>query len=129
MPPQWGGRTGHTELDDKSLGFDLAKPGTDKKGTNPEQLFAMGYAACFDSALVVTAERLKKKLYGTKTSIEVGVGENNVGGYSLDVDVYVQVKGWPEAEARALVEATHNVCPYSLALKGNVEIRSHVTVI
>ncbi len=124
-----GGRTGHTEAEDGSLAFDLAKPGSGKKGTNPEQLFALAYAACFDSALVVAAERLKKKLEATKTSVEVGVGENGKGGYGLDVDLYVQIKGWSEAEARALVEATHLICPYSNAIRGNVEVRSHVTVI
>jgi len=123
-----GGRSGHSQLDDGSLGFDLAVPGTDKAGANPEQLFAIGYAACFDSALVVTARRLKKAITGSRTSAEVGMGQNNEGGYALDIDLYVEVTGLPEADARALVEATHHVCPYSNAVRNNVDVRLHVSV-
>lgn len=124
-----GGRAGHAQLDDGSLGFDLALPGSGKTGTNPEQLFAIGYAACFDNALILTAQRLKHPLTASKTSAQVGLGQNSSGGYALDVDLYVEVQGLSEADARALVEATHHVCPYSNALRGNVDVRLHVTLV
>jgi lipoyl-dependent peroxiredoxin len=123
-----GGRSGHSQLDDGSLGFDLAKPGSGKVGTNPEQLFAIGYAACFDSALELTARQMKKAIAGSTTSIEVGLGQTSEGGYVLDIDIYVVMQGLPEAEARELVEATHRICPYSNATRGNVDVRLHVSV-
>jgi osmotically inducible protein OsmC len=123
-----GGRSGHSQLDDGSLGFDLAMPGSGKAGANPEQLFAIGYAACFDSALALTAKGLKKPITGSRTSAEVGLGQTSEGGYALDIDLHVEVRGLPEAEARELVEATHRVCPYSNATRGNVDVRLHVSV-
>lgn len=123
-----GGRSGHAQLEDGSLGFDLAMPGSGKVGPNPEQLFAIGYAACFDSALALTAQKLKKPVLSSRTSAEVGMGQNGQGGYALDIDLFVEVSGLPEAEALELVEATHKVCPYSNAVRGNVEVRLHVTV-
>ncbi|ANF58731.1 organic hydroperoxide resistance protein [Halotalea alkalilenta] len=123
-----GGRSGRTALDDGSLALDLAVPGSGKSGANPEQLFAMGYAACFDNALPVAAKQLKLAPAGTKTSVEVGIGQTPEGGYALDIDLYVEVQGLDEADAQKLVEATHRVCPYSNATRGNVDVRLHVTV-
>lgn len=123
-----GGRSGRTTLDDGSLAFDLAMPGVGKTGTNPEQLFALGYAACFDNALPVAAKQLGLKPAGTRTSVEVGIGQTEAGGYALDVDLHVEVQGLDEADARKLVEATHQVCPYSNATRGNIDVRLHVTV-
>ncbi len=70
-----GGRSGHTALDDGSLAFDLVVPGSGKSGANPEQLFALGYAACFDSALELTAKKLKLPLTGSHTSVAIGIGQ------------------------------------------------------
>ena len=123
-----GGRSGHTELDDGSLGFDLAQPGTDKVGTNPEQLFALGYAACFDSALSLVAGQMKLDTT-SKTSVQVGIGQRAEGGYALDIDIFVETTGISEDEAQKLVEATHQVCPYSNATRGNVDVRLHVTAV
>ncbi len=122
-----GGRSGHAALDDGSLAFDLAAPGTGKVGSNPEQLFAIGYAACFDNAIKHVAGVQKLALAGSKTSAEVGLGQNREGGFSLDVDLHVEISGLSEADARKLVEATHLVCPYSNALRGNVDVRLHIT--
>lgn len=121
-----GGRSGHTELDDGSLGFDLAQPGTDTSGTNPEQLFALGYAACFDSALSLVAQQMKLDTT-SKTSVEVGIGQRAEGGYALDIDIHVETSGISQDEAQQLIEATHQVCPYSNATRGNVDVRLHVT--
>lgn len=124
-----GGRSGHAALDDGTLAFDLAAPGSGKTGANPEQLFAIGYAACFDNALKHVAEKQKLALSASKTSAEVGIGQNTTGGFALDVDLYVEIHGLNEAEATQLVEATHQVCPYSNALRGNVDVRLHITTI
>ena len=106
-----GCRSGHTGLDDGSLGFDLVSfQEQDKEGVNPEQLFAMGYAACFDSALNMTAQHMKLPITASKTSTQVGIG----------ID---------EVQAQTLVEAAHQVCPYSNATRGNVDARLHVTVV
>jgi Ohr subfamily peroxiredoxin len=121
-----GGRSGRTALDDGSLTLDLAVPGSGKAGANPEQLFAMGYAACFDNALPVAAKQLKLTPSGTRTSVEVGIGQTAEGGYVLDIDLYVRVEGLDEADARRLVEAAHRVCPYSNATHGNIDVRLHV---
>ena len=123
-----GGRSCHTALDNGSLALDLAMPGSGKTGANPEQLFAMGYAACFDNALPVAAKQLGLAPTGTRTSVEVGIGQTATGGYALDVDVHVEVQGLDEAAARKLVEATHQVCPYSNATRGNIDVRLHVSV-
>lgn len=123
-----GGRSGRTSLDDGSLGIDLAVPGSGKAGANPEQLFALGYAACFDNALKHIAERGKIPLTGSKTSVEVGMGQTPDGAFRLDIDLYVEIAGLPEDKAHELVETAHRVCPYSNAVRGNVDVRLHVTV-
>ena len=125
-----GGRSGHTGLDDGSLGFDLVSfQEKDKEGVNPEQLFAMGYAACFDSALNLTAQHMKLPITASKTSTQVGIGMKADGSYNLDIDLYVEVSGIDEVQAQTLVEAAHQVCPYSNATRGNVDARLHVTVV
>ena len=124
-----GGRSGHTGLDDGSLGFDLVSfQEQDKEGVNPEQLFAMGYAACFDSALGMTAQHMKLPITSSKTSAQVGIGMKADGSYNLEVELSVEVSGIDEAQAQQLIEATHQVCPYSNATRGNVETRLEVTV-
>ena len=122
-----GGRAGRTALDDGSLALDLALPGSGKAGANPEQLFALGYAACFDNALPVAAKQLQLQPAGTATSVEVGIGQTTEGGYALDIDLHVEVKGLEQADAQRLVEAAHKICPYSNATRGNVDVRLHVT--
>jgi len=124
-----GGRSGHTALDDGTFGVDLAMPGSGKTGANPEQLFALGYAACFDNALTMVARQLKLNVTSSRTSAEVGMGQTSAGGYALDIDLYVEVGGLDETEAHKLIEATHKVCPYSNAVRGNVDVRLHVSVV
>lgn len=124
-----GGRSGHSQTDDGVLSVDLVRPDSGKSGTNPEQLFAVGYAACFDSALQAAAQRLKMAPVATKTSVEVGIGQNVAGGYALDIDIFVEVRGLSEDQARGLVEAADQVCPYSRAVRGNVDVRLHVVSI
>jgi len=102
-------------------------------GVNSEHLFALesatiGYAACFDTALAMTAQRMKKVITSSTTSAKFAMGRIGDRGYPLGIDLYVEVCGLPKREARQLVETTHRVCPYSDAVRSNVDIRLHVTV-
>jgi Ohr subfamily peroxiredoxin len=122
-----GGRSGHAQTEDGALSVDLSEPGSGRAGTNPEQLFACGYAACFGSALGAAARRLKIDAAGARSSVEVGIGQSAAGGYALDIDIRVEVHGLPEDKARELIEAAHEICPYSNAVRGNVDVRLHVS--
>ena len=122
-----GGREGASRSSDGCLNIKLSSPGSTAGGTNPEQLFAAGYAACFDSALQAAAQRLKMTPAGTKTSVEVGIGQNAAGGYALDIDIHADVRGVAEDQARELIETADRICPYSNALRGNVDVRLHVS--
>lgn len=127
-----GGRDGHARTADGLLDVKLAKPkelGGLGKATNPEQLFAAGYAACFDGAIHFLAGQKKLKNVVTTVTADVGIGPGDPGpGFALDVELTVTVSGLPEAEARALVAEAHQVCPYSNALKGNVPVRLKMVV-
>ncbi|MDO8421805.1 MAG: organic hydroperoxide resistance protein [Parvibaculum sp.] len=124
-----GGRTGEAKSDDGQLAVklvtvkELGGPGGD--GTNPEQLFAAGYSACFLSALKLVAGQQKKPLpAATSISADVGIGPQDSGvGFGLAVTLNVSIPGMDKAEATALVEATHQVCPYSNATRGNVDVK------
>ncbi|WFF38651.1 organic hydroperoxide resistance protein [Moraxella nasibovis] len=126
-----GGRNGHTRVDDGSIGFDLVGfQNTDgKTGTNPEQLFAMGYAACFDSAMNHVAPSLGIKPTKSSTTVAVGIGQKAEGAFALDLDITVSVEGVSRDDAKKLIQKAHEVCPYSNATRGNVEVRLHVKVI
>jgi osmotically inducible protein OsmC len=121
-----GGRNGHIRSQDGVLDMKLAIPkemgGPGGALSNPEQLFAAGYAACFDSALAFVAGQRKIKLEGTQVDATVGIGPNGNGGFGLTVKLEVTIAGLPRDEAQALMEATHQVCPYSNALRGNVPV-------
>lgn len=126
-----GGRNGHTRVDDGSIGFDLVGfQNTDgKTGTNPEQLFAMGYAACFDSAMNHVAPSLGIKPTKSSTTVAVGIGQKAEGAFALDLDITLSVEGVSRDDAKKLIQKAHEVCPYSNATRGNVEVRLHVKVI
>ena len=121
-----GGRDGAATSDDGRLNVKLSVPkglgGDDGAGTNPEQLFAAGYAACFDSALAFVAAQKKLTPGATQVDATVGIGPNGTGGFSLAVRLEVTIPGLEREAAQALIEATHLVCPYSNALRGNVEV-------
>ena len=126
-----GGRDGHTQVDDGSIGFDLVgfQNESGKVGTNPEQLFAMGYAACFDSAMNHVAPTLNLKPTKSSTSVGVGIGQKPGGAFGLDLDITITVEGLSLEEAKTLINKAHEVCPYSNAIRGNVDVRLHVNVI
>ncbi|SEQ59256.1 organic hydroperoxide resistance protein [Basfia succiniciproducens] len=126
-----GGRDGHTRVDDGSIGFDLVgfQNESGKVGTNPEQLFAMGYAACFDSAMNHVAPTLNLKPTKSSTTVGVGIGQKLDGAFGLDLDITITVEGLSLEEAKTLINKAHEVCPYSNATRGNVDVRLHVNVI
>lgn len=127
-----GGRTGTAKTDDGrlSVALDTVKEfgGAGGPGTNPEQLFAAGYAACFHSALKFVAGQTKVKLPAdTAVTADVGIGQNPKGkGFALEVTLEVSLPGVDKAEAEALVKETHEVCPYSNATRGNIDVKLSV---
>lgn len=121
-----GGRSGTSTLNDGSFSVQMVRPDSDEDGVNPEQLFALGYAACFDSAMEITAKQLKLNAKGANTSIEVGIGQRSGGGYGLDLDITAHLLGMAREDAQRLVEATHQLCPYSNAIRGNIDVRLHI---
>jgi osmotically inducible protein OsmC len=120
------GREGRAVTNDGRLDVTLAPPkelGGNGAGTNPEQLFAAGYAACFASALTLVAKRMKADVSQASVTAEVGIGPNDDGGFALSVALRVELPDELQGEAgRALVEAAHQVCPYSNATRGNIPV-------
>ncbi len=121
-----GGRNGHIESSDGLLKADLALPpqmGGKGGATNPEQMFAGGYAACFLNAMEYIAKQRNIQTGGAQVTAKVGVGPNETGAFGLDVELDVTVPGLGQAEAEALTHDAHKVCPYSNATKGNIDVR------
>ena len=120
-----GGRNGKTHLDEGGLWVATSIPtdmGGDGQGSNPEQLFALGYASCFGSALLFVAGQKKVEASRSKVTCEVGIGRNEAGGFALQVELKVSLPGVDAAQAKELVEAAHQVCPYSNATRGNIPV-------
>ncbi|MDE1164160.1 MAG: organic hydroperoxide resistance protein [Pseudomonas sp.] len=127
-----GGRDGRAISSDNILDVKLATPkelgGAGGAATNPEQLFAAGYSACFIGALKFVAGQSKRKIPDDASiTAEVGIGQIP-GGFGLDIDLRISLPGLEQADAQALVDAAHQVCPYSNATRGNVDVRLHVSV-
>jgi lipoyl-dependent peroxiredoxin len=121
-----GGRNGHGRTDDGALDVDLRRP-TDMGGeggaTNPEQLFAVGYGACFEGALAAVARRQRIDLGTTHVDSLVELHSNDDGSFRIEVALDVTIPAVDDpAVAVSLVEAAHVVCPYSNALRGNVDV-------
>ncbi|KPB03826.1 organic hydroperoxide resistance protein [Bacillus sp. CHD6a] len=122
----FGGRAGKIKSDDGTLDLALAMPkslgGTEKEGaTNPEQLFAAGYSACFDSALNLVARQARQKIE-SEVIAEVSIGKDTDGGFKLAAVLNVSINGVTQEEAEELVKQAHDVCPYSKATRGNIEV-------
>jgi lipoyl-dependent peroxiredoxin len=122
-----GGRDGQVRIDNSPLEFEMAVPGelggSGKTGANPEQLFAAGYAACFESAMLHVARRRNLVLQSTSVTVEVGIGPNDKGGFLLNASITATVLGIDQATADQLVQEAHQVCPYSNATRGNIEVK------
>ncbi|WP_407317877.1 organic hydroperoxide resistance protein [Isoptericola halotolerans] len=124
------GRDGRVRSDDGRVDLDMAIPqpmGGSGDGSNPEQLFAAGYAACFHSALQAVARSQKVSVQDTSVGARVHIGPDDQGGFELAVELEVVVPHLPTDQAQALADAAEKVCPYSNATRGNIDVR--VTVV
>ncbi|MCY7317293.1 MAG: organic hydroperoxide resistance protein [Ramlibacter sp.] len=118
-----GGRDGAARSDDGRLDVKLSSPGTAGTGTNPEQLFAAGYAACFIGAIKAVAG-MQKISVPADLSIDSSVDLGKVGeAYGISARLDVSLPGMDRAAAQKLVDAAHQVCPYSNATRGNIEVK------
>jgi osmotically inducible protein OsmC len=127
----WGGREGRSASSDGNLDVQLVVPkelgGPGGPGTNPEQLFAVGYAGCFHSALKLVARSKKLDVTESAVTVRVGIGPDDSGGFGLAVTIEAELPGLEREAALGLVEDAHKVCPYSNATRGNVEVELAVT--
>ena len=124
-----GGREGTARSEDGVLDVKLTTPkelgGPGGNGTNPEQLFAAGYGACFIGAMKVAAGPLKLRVPAeVAVTATVGIGPRSEGGYGIEVALKVDLPGMDRADAERLVEAAHQVCPYSNATRNNVDVQT-----
>lgn len=121
-----GGRNGHVKSSDGVLDLDVRTPrelgGSGGAYTNPEQLFAAGYAACFDSALSLVIRTEKIPAGETKVTAKVSIGKNSQGGFGLSVVLEVSIPGVTPEQAKSLTEKAHQICPYSSATRNNIEV-------
>ena len=121
-----GGRNGHVKSDDGVIDLDVRKPkemgGTESGYTNPEQLFAAGYSACFDGALNLVALQERIKIKDTVVAVTVGFGEEDGGGYAICAKIEVHIPNVDKSVAEDLMNKAHQVCPYSKATRGNIEV-------
>jgi lipoyl-dependent peroxiredoxin len=120
------GRDGRVASDDGKLDVVVNPPkemGGNGAGTNPEQLFAAGYSACFQGALGVVARQRKADISGSTVTAKVGFGKNESGGFGLTVELIGSIPNVDAATAAELLEQAHQVCPYSNATRGNIEVK------
>ena len=122
-----GGREGQATSSDGVLDVKLTTPrelgGAGGDGTNPEQLFAAGYSACFHGALRLVGKREKANIDDSAVGARVGIGPNGSGGFGLEVTLEISLPHVSADEARALAEKAHQVCPYSKATRGNIDVQ------
>ncbi|MCK6263380.1 organic hydroperoxide resistance protein [Vibrio sp. ZSDE26] len=119
------GRNGQVSTDDNKLSVALSYPkemGGSGEETNPEQLFAAGYSACFSNALLHVARETKTSIKTAPTTATVGIGPNENGGFALSVSLSVELD-LEQEQAEQLVKTAHQVCPYSNAVKGNIDVK------
>lgn len=122
-----GGRNGQVKSDNGILNLEVRHPkalgGSNDDYPNPEMLFAAGYAACFDSALNLVIRQAKIKTGITSVTAKVGIGQIENGGFGLEAEIHANIPGITIEEAQQLVEKAHQVCPYSNATRGNIEVK------
>ena len=120
----WGGRLGHVESADGRFAADLSMPadigGDDGPGTNPEQLFAAGYAACFHNALRTVARRRRVDVTESAVSVTIGLMGGGADGFHLSASIEAEIPGVDAELGQELLEAAHARCPYSRATAGNI---------
>lgn len=121
-----GGREGASRSSDGRLDIKLSTPGTTGVGTNPEQLFAAGWSACFEGAMGIAARKMKVALpadLAIDAEVDLGSGD---GGYFLQARLHVSVPGVDRAVVQTLVDEAHQTCPYSKAIRGNVDVEINI---
>ena len=122
-----GGRDGHARSDDGSVDVNLVVPkemgGPGGVGANPEKLFAAGYSACFLGAMKAMSGKTGVRVPAdASVTAEIGFGPRSEGGYGITADLTITLPGVDKADAEKLVHAAHEVCPYSNATRGNVDV-------
>lgn len=118
-----GGREGHSRSDDGQLDIALSPPGSGRPGSNPEQLFAAGWSACFEGAMGLAARKLRIALpAGTAIDAEVDLGMAGEG-YQLQARLNVTLPGLDSQQAQSLIDEAHRTCPYSKATRGNIDVQ------
>ncbi|MGQ4615310.1 Ohr family peroxiredoxin [Nocardia sp. R7R-8] len=120
------GRNGRASTTDGKLDLNLSIPkemGGDGEGTNPEQLFAAGYAACFHSALRLVGKQVGANVDDSAVGAKVGIGPNDAGGFGLAVTLEISLPHLSRQDAQALADKAHQVCPYSNATRGNIDVQ------
>ncbi len=126
-----GGRNGRVVSDNGILDIEVRYPkalgGADDNYPNPEMLFAAGYAACFDSALNLVIKQSKIAAKATTVDADVSIGQIETGGFGLAVQLNVNIPEVSMEEAIVLTEKAHQVCPYSNATRGNIEVKLNTT--
>jgi len=127
----WGGRQGRVKSSDGRVDLQLSVPkemgGPGGEGTNPEELFSVGYAACFHSALKRVATQDHVDVSESAVTVRVGIGPDDAdGGYGLRVEIVGEMPGVPTDVARSLMGKAHALCPYSKATRGNIEASLNV---
>ena len=125
-----GGRAGHGRTSDGRLAVDLSVPkelgGEGGPGTNPEQLFAVGYAACFHSGLLAVAQGRKLDASDSTVTAQVRIGPTGRGGFGLAVALDLHAPNVSRVDAESLMRRAHALCPYSNATNGNVDVTLRV---
>ena len=122
-----GGRNGQVKSENAILDLEVRMPkalgGTSDEFTNPEMLFAAGYAACFDSALNLIISKSKIETGETSVTAQVSIGQNQDGGFGLAAELEVNIPGVSIEQAQELTEKAHQICPYSNATRSNMEVK------
>lgn len=126
-----GGRNGHVKSENGILDLQVRMPrglgGANDDFANPEMLFAAGYSACFDSALNLVIKQSKLKTGETTVTAHVSIGQLENGGFGLAAELHANIPGVSIEEAQSLIEKAHEVCPYSNATRGNIEVKLTVS--
>jgi len=122
-----GGRNGQVKSENGILDLEVRMPkalgGTSDEFTNPEMLFAAGYAACFDSALNLIISKSKIETGETSVTAQVSIGQNQDGGFGLAAELEVNIPGVSIEQAQELTQKAHQICPYSNATRSNMEVK------
>ncbi|GGG57634.1 organic hydroperoxide resistance protein [Epilithonimonas arachidiradicis] len=126
-----GGRNGHVKSDNGILDLEVRMPkglgGANDDYANPEMLFAAGYSACFDSALNLVIKQSKIETGETTVTAKVGIGQIENGGFGLEAELHANIPGVSLEQAQGLIDKAHQICPYSNATRGNIEVKLTVS--